>query len=187
MSRHRWTLTGLAALGVTVTDARAQSANPPPVTAPPLVISNGNQIVPYRPAYVEGYGSPPTPPPFGYPPTPGVEVITVQPNGVVPAAPAPAPVNEPAVEDGKARLTVWVPTDADVWLQGKKMDVSGRERKFTTPVLGQGQSYNYEVRVAWTENGKPVEFVRKLSVMSGDDKSLAFNAAPKAKITRPAK
>jgi uncharacterized protein (TIGR03000 family) len=171
-------------------DGRAPSANPPRVGVPPLVISNGNQIVPYRPPFVEGYGSPPVPPPFGYPIDTGVEVITVQPTSIVPRVPVPsvpvlAPISEVPADDGKARLTLWVPADAEVWIQGQKMDVSGSERHFTSPVLGQGQGYTYEIRTAWTENGKPVEFTRKVAVKSGDEKSVAFNPAPGTRIGRP--
>lgn len=49
--------------------------------------------------------------------------------------------------DGKARITMSVPSDAMVYLVGQKMTLTGTERTFTSPVLTPGKDFGYPIRI----------------------------------------
>jgi len=86
--------------------------------------------------------------------------------GAAAAAPAPAPAATPdkkaAIEAPEAkpllvgattRLTLRVPADAKVWIEGQLTDSTGELREFGTKALADGQAWeNYEVRVG---RGRP--------------------------------
>jgi uncharacterized protein (TIGR03000 family) len=56
-----------------------------------------------------------------------------------------------------AGVEVSVPSpDAEVWLNGVRMKQAGTLRQYVSPPLKEGESYAYDLRVQWTENGKPV-------------------------------
>jgi uncharacterized protein (TIGR03000 family) len=74
-------------------------------------------------------------------------------------------------------ITLRVPEDAEVWIQGKKMDQKGAERRFDLPALDSRTTYDYEVRVAWTQNGKKKSDTSRLSVRAGDQQSVTYIAA----------
>jgi uncharacterized protein (TIGR03000 family) len=75
---------------------------------------------------------------------------------------------------GKAELTVQVPADAVVTLEGRPTKQTGPVRKFVTPQLDPGVEYVYTIKATWTANGKPVEETMKVTVKAGDAKSVAF-------------
>lgn len=112
----------------------------------------------------DDYGSgmpPPAPPaaPTGWPNGPGAA-----PHELVPAAQA-----------NVATITIQVPTpDADVWIEGTKMRQKGTIRRFITPSLTPGAIYSYEIRAAWSANGRTVGDTQRLSVQAGDRPSLVF-------------
>jgi uncharacterized protein (TIGR03000 family) len=89
----------------------------------------------------------------------------------VPAAPAViAPIDEDYSYGSisTAELNLRVPPGAEIWFNGTKVSSAGRLRSFVTPALEQGWDYTYDVRVRWTENGRPVERTRHLTVRAGD-------------------
>lgn len=89
------------------------------------------------------------------------------------AVPPPAPNAYPNL----ARLTLSVPAGAEVYLAGKKIEM-GTQRTFESPELKPGESYTFDVRVTWKENGKDVEEKRSLSIQAGELQSLQYIALP---------
>ena len=112
--------------------------------------------------------------------------------GAAAAAPAPAPAATPdkkaAIEAPEAkpllvgattRLTLRVPADAKVWIEGQLTDSTGEFREFGTKALADGQAWeNYEVRVVTVVDGRDVETIRRLTLKGGSDLDVAID--PKA-------
>ena len=133
----------------------------------------------YPPAFYNGdpglYGTATFPPPNPYAdPAPNyVEPV------LPPAEPAPAPRNDTVL------ITVQVPADAEVWIEGVKMKQAGTVRQFRSPPLQFGTIYQYEVRTAWKEATGTVEQTRHLAVRAGDQPSVTFLAGPKDGAAKP--
>jgi uncharacterized protein (TIGR03000 family) len=84
----------------------------------------------------------------------------------------------------RARLTVQLPTDAKLYIDGKPVK-SGARRSFTTPDLKKGERYYYEVRAEVVRDGKPVSETKRVIVQAGkkvnaDFRSLGTVATVKA-------
>ena len=71
-------------------------------------------------------------------------------------------------------ITLRVPEDAEVWIQGKKMDEKGIERRFNLPSLATS---DYDIRVTWTDNGQKKSDTTRLNVRAGDQQSISYIAA----------
>jgi uncharacterized protein (TIGR03000 family) len=88
---------------------------------------------------------------------------------------APLPSAAPLLSvDSVARVVVRVPDDAQVEFGGVFVEQTGRVRRFTTPPLTPGQKYTYDVRAAWTENGRPVAKERQIIVFAGEKVDIDF-------------
>jgi uncharacterized protein (TIGR03000 family) len=74
-------------------------------------------------------------------------------------------------------ITVRVPANAEVWMQGKKMSETGTERRFTLPALDPQATYDYDVRVTWSDNGRKVSDDHHLKIRAGDHQSITLIAA----------
>jgi uncharacterized protein (TIGR03000 family) len=61
-----------------------------------------------------------------------------------------------------------VRANAQVWFDGTATTLTGTLRPFIASSLEAGKDYGYEIRVRWTEAGKPVEQTRKITFRSGD-------------------
>jgi uncharacterized protein (TIGR03000 family) len=79
----------------------------------------------------------------------------------------PAPV-----ESDRALVTVRLPADAALSFQGTQMPLTGAERVFRSPPLTPGKTYRYDVTARWTENGRPVEKNRSITVQAGQRSNL---------------
>lgn len=73
-----------------------------------------------------------------------------------------------------ARLTVFVPEDAEIFFDGEATMQRGRVRHYDTPALEVGKTYAYEVRARWQKDGKTIERSRKVSMTGGDDIEVNF-------------
>ncbi len=81
-----------------------------------------------------------------------------------PAEPTPAP----AVANA-ARLTVQVPADARVWIDGQLMTQTGTVRYFETPAtLEPGRTYSYKIVAEWVEDGQMVTRERTVEFQAGN-------------------
>lgn len=73
-----------------------------------------------------------------------------------------------------AVLSVRVPAAADIWIADGKTSQRGEWRQFATPLLAAGQTFTYEIRARWQENGKDVERTREIQVRAGDRLTVDF-------------
>jgi len=87
---------------------------------------------------------------------------------------SPSELPAPGAADGVARFTLQVPADAEVTLEGQKMEGTGTVRTFVSPKLKSGQEYLYDIQVRFRENGRSVQKTREISVRAGDRKNVSF-------------
>jgi uncharacterized protein (TIGR03000 family) len=126
-------------------------------------------------------------------PTPAKKPVMPPPMPVEPAAPtepappAPGAQPEPAMPKTSATsaensgiLTVWVPNDAKVTVNGLETRSSGSRRLFVSYGLKPGLSYKYVVRAQIVRNGQVVEDTRNVVLTAGQITAVAFgfNSTP---------
>jgi uncharacterized protein (TIGR03000 family) len=128
-------------------------------------------------AYPYGYG-------YGYP----VYVDTGIPGPLAAAPPGTAAVQQAAhtapgaPPDGPVRLTdsdvllsIRVPSEAVVEINGAKTTQSGPRREFVSSGLSPGRTYTFSLTAHWTgANGKPVERRRRIAVQGGERRNVDF-------------
>lgn len=83
-------------------------------------------------------------------------------------------VQQDATADARMRLTLHVPEDADVYLVGQKMTMTGETRTFESPELQSGQSYVYPIRIEVVRNGETIAVEHQQVVRAGDNLELEF-------------
>ncbi|MFO0808175.1 MAG: TIGR03000 domain-containing protein [Gemmataceae bacterium] len=89
--------------------------------------------------------------------------------------PAPSAPSEPAAPPNKAVIDIEVPASAKVWFGDTETKQTGTKRSFTSPALdGTSEFYKYEIKAAWTENGKPVERSQTVYVRAGERSNVLF-------------
>jgi uncharacterized protein (TIGR03000 family) len=97
---------------------------------------------------------------------------------VLPAAAAPPPAPRPAAPPPPAErpvlLTIHVPADARVNIEGVTVAGTGPVRQFRSPPLQPGRDYGYTVSAAWVEDGRPVVRTRQVSVFAGQQALVSF-------------
>jgi uncharacterized protein (TIGR03000 family) len=72
-----------------------------------------------------------------------------------------------AQADDTASLTILVPADAELMIDGARTTQTGKERRFNTPALPAGKKYVYVVRARWQQDGKPIDRTRKVTLSAG--------------------
>jgi uncharacterized protein (TIGR03000 family) len=94
------------------------------------------------------------------------------------AAPSPA---DPVAPGGSANsaeqsgiLTVWVPHDAKVTVNGLDTRSKGSRRQFVSFGLQPGLSYKYVVKAQVVRNGQTQEDTRTVVLTAGQTSSVAF-------------
>jgi uncharacterized protein (TIGR03000 family) len=75
---------------------------------------------------------------------------------------------------GPARFGVFVPADADVWVDGQLTGQNDRWREFITPPLTPRGDYHYEIRARWREDDRLVEQTRGVAVHANGWASVDF-------------
>jgi len=84
-----------------------------------------------------------------------------------------------AIVSDAVEMILKVPARADVWFNGVKTDPQTKAvRHFASPALEPGWDYSYDIRVRWTENGRPVEQTRCITVRAGDRVTLNLMDLP---------
>jgi uncharacterized protein (TIGR03000 family) len=81
--------------------------------------------------------------------------------------PAPAVPSPTATDEAPAELTIILPSDADLFVDGIQTPGSDGVRTYSSPPLKPGVNYVYTIRARWTEEGKPVDHTRKIQVKAG--------------------
>jgi uncharacterized protein (TIGR03000 family) len=72
-------------------------------------------------------------------------------------------------------LTVNVPDDAKIYVNGQSTTSTGAARQYVSRDLKSGFNYTYEVRAEVTRDGRTVEQVKKVDLRAGETASLAFD------------
>lgn len=132
---------------------------------------------PYYPYYPYGYDYPiyvapiAGPPPNAYPPA----------GWSAGQGPAPVPSGSPAgaapvrFSDTDVLLSIRVPPDAVVRINGVPTTQNGPRREFVSSGLVPGRTYTFVVTARWTgPNGQAVELERRLSVQGGERRHVDF-------------
>jgi len=78
-----------------------------------------------------------------------------------------------------ARLTLQVPVNAEVTVNGKKLDIAG-SRTIESPELKGNDTYTFDVKVTWMQVTKQIEEKRTLTMKAGDLQSLQYLAMPQS-------
>jgi len=117
-----------------------------------------------------------------------------------PSTPAPAPATPPAPSDAVpppvpgpttfhptygplrsgALLSVKVPENAKVFVNDHETTSTGSDREFVSRDLQPGARYNYDVRVEFDRDGKPISEVKSIELTAGQTANLDFTQAEPA-------
>lgn len=78
-------------------------------------------------------------------------------------------------------LTLTVPADAEVWIEGQRTSPTGPVRRFSTNHLALGESWGeYEIRVVARSGGTERTAVRAITLIGGESVELAIDPEPRA-------
>jgi uncharacterized protein (TIGR03000 family) len=127
------------------------------------------------PYYPYGYGYPiyvdplSGPAPNGYPQA-GTGL------GVVPGVPGNAGAGPPVrLTERDVLLSVRVPPDAIVRINGVQTTQSGPRREFVSSGLAPGRTYTFAISARWTDpNGETVQVERRIPVQGGERRAVDF-------------
>ena len=88
------------------------------------------------------------------------------------------PLEEVKPAAAATNLTLRVPVDAEVWLQGKLTTSTGIVREFETASLRDGQSWeDYDIRVVSVLHGQQWIATRRVTLTAGRDLDLTIDPA----------
>ncbi len=79
---------------------------------------------------------------------------------------------------GDAILSVSVPAEAKVFVNGRATTSEGTHRRYISRNLTPGYSYTYEIRAEVTRDGQKIEETKKIDLIAGATQSLAFDLQP---------
>ncbi len=145
-----------------------------------------------------GYGAPVMVPPATGAPVPGAApavpttptpapALPENPPGIAPPVPgAAAPgahTNAAPVALGSGQLTIVVPADAKVFINGHQTRSIGTHREYVSYGLESGLTYRYEVRAEVVRDGKTVEDTREVFLSAGSREGVAFDFAAKKAVS----
>jgi uncharacterized protein (TIGR03000 family) len=102
--------------------------------------------------------------------------------------PPPIPTTKAAAPGAPATLTVIVPPDAEIEIEGAKTTSTGQLRRYKSPPLQLGAKYHYTIKATWMENGKPRTLELQVPVSAGTESAVDFikeAAKPPMKDTPP--
>ncbi|HMF14359.1 MAG TPA: TIGR03000 domain-containing protein, partial [Gemmataceae bacterium] len=103
-----------------------------------------------------------------------VRVAQPESGGAAPTERTAAYSGETPAQQATALVTVVVPADAEVFLDGDSTTETGSERRFITPPLTVGGRYSYTIRARWQQGGKTVDVSRKVPVTGGANVRVDF-------------
>jgi uncharacterized protein (TIGR03000 family) len=86
----------------------------------------------------------------------------------------PAAVSPSAVSPDRCLMDVRVPANAEVWIEGQRMQTRGTNREFQSPPLTPGRAYTYDLRARWTGANGPVDQTKQITVHAGDRVNVDF-------------
>ncbi len=80
-----------------------------------------------------------------------------------------------SLRSGEGLLTVSVPTDAKIFVNGTATTSTGEVRQYVSRDLAGGMSYAYEVRAEIVRDGQTLEQTKTIDLRAGATNSLAFD------------
>jgi uncharacterized protein (TIGR03000 family) len=80
----------------------------------------------------------------------------------------------PAASDS-ALLSIWVPFDAKVTINGLQTKSTGSRRQYVSHGLKPGYVYHYEIRAEIERDGRTVEETRTVTLSAGAKMAVAFD------------
>ena len=105
-------------------------------------------------------------------PVPGTDKKKVE-ETPPPREQVPAP-KEKKKEQVRARLTIDVPAEAKVFLDGQLMNWAAGKREFQTPDLEPGLTYYYDLRAEIVRNGETLAEAQRIILRPGEIVAVAF-------------
>lgn len=147
----------------------------------------------YGLGYGYGYGYPYYPYAGGYPvnvspgygpPPPAAYPVAGQ--GTASAVPAgPGPATPMRLTDSDMLLSIRVPPDAVVRINGEKTSQNGPRREFLSSGLSPGRTYTFVVTARWTgPNGQAVQLEQRVQVQGGERRNVDFLVSSPARDLR---
>lgn len=76
-----------------------------------------------------------------------------------------------------ARISITIPADATLFIDGKKNEKPGTKREFTTPPLPFGKEFSYSLKLEKKKNGQPEEVLQKVVFQAGETVTVDFTDA----------
>ncbi len=149
----------------------APPADPMPAIPEPAIIPQP-QDIPEIPEIPEPAEPTPGPMPGAADPlsppaaAPGFDFNPLEPN-----RPGSTYVPKP---ENSGLISVWVPHEAKVIVNGHVTESKGSRRQFVSYGLQPGYSYKYEIRAQVVRDGKILEDVRTVTLTAGQDIAVAF-------------
>ena len=113
-------------------------------------------------------------PPATMPREPAPAAMPDMPSPATPPALPPLPKTTTTSVEHSGSLTVWVPYDAKVTVNGLETRSTGSRRQFISYGLKSGLSYKYVIKASVVQNGQVVEDTKTISLTAGQVSSLAF-------------
>src|SRR5262245_59922997 len=111
-----------------------------------------------------------------------VDPSVIPPAGTMPAPapgttvpPAPAPGGSTTSMRADGLLSVNVPEDAKIFVNGQATSSTGDARQYVSRDLASGYNYTYEVRAEVVRDGRTVEQVKKVDLRAGETAKVAFD------------
>lgn len=121
------------------------------------------------------------PDPAGAPEGPATYGPTIPSTTMPPATTPPAtttPMSFSTNETGSAVLSLVVPEDAQVFINGAPTQTQGIVRQYVSPDLQAGYAYDYVILVQVVRDGRMIEQTREVTLQHGQDQRLAFDSFP---------
>jgi len=78
-------------------------------------------------------------------------------------------------ETATSKVTVMLPADAKLFVDGQEAALAKGVREFTTPALPKGEEFSYTFRAAVERNGEVVEKTRRVTFLAGETVKVEFN------------
>jgi len=121
------------------------------------------------------YPSYPSIPSTNVPMVPSGPPMVMPPEQAQPRAIPPENATFKLNEGNRATVIVKLPADAKLYAEGRPLNLSSGERKFTTPPLPSDREAVYNFRIEYSRDGELVTQSKKLTVKAGGVSYLEFN------------
>jgi uncharacterized protein (TIGR03000 family) len=79
---------------------------------------------------------------------------------------------------GTGLITISVPEEAKVYINGRETKSTGKVRQYVSAGLIAGYVHTYEIRAVAVRNGQPVEELRHVELRIGQQSTVAISFAP---------